>query len=66
MTKNAQFCCILRGKNRFCDTNRPSAAGLKQAREAVTGSYYRAHQAAGALRETTQARSHDPTAQPHR
>jgi hypothetical protein len=65
MTKNAQFCCILRGKNRFCDTNRPGAAGRKRAREALAGSC-RAHYAAGALRETTQARSHDPTAQPHR
>ena len=65
MTVNAQFCCILRGQSGFCDVDRPAHQGMKLAGDAVTGSC-QAHQAAGALRETTQSRSHDPTAQPHR
>lgn len=65
MTVDAQFCCIPRGKSRFCDANRAGYPGMTRAADAVTGSC-KAHQAAGALRETTQSRSHDPTAQPHR
>lgn len=65
MTVDAQFCCILRAQNRFCDADWPSHRGMKQAGDAVTEAY-QAHHTAGALRETTQSRSHDPTAQPHR
>ena len=65
MTMNAQFCCILRGQKRFCDAVRPGRQGMKPASDARKGSYQAFH-AAGALRETTQSRSHDPTAQPHK
>ena len=65
MTMDAQFCCILRGQNGFGYTDRSRHPGTKPAGDGVTGSCH-AHHAAGALRETTQSRSHDPTAQPHR
>ena len=65
MTADAQFCCILRGQSGLRDADRTGHQGMKLAQDAATGSY-QAHQAAGALRETTQSRSHDPTAQPHR
>ena len=65
MTAGAQFCCILRGPDGFCEADRSGHQGMTRAGNAVTGSC-KAFQAAGALRETTQSRSHDPTAQPHR
>ena len=58
MTMNAQFCCILRVRSGVRNSDRPGPWGRKGP--------YQALQAAGALRETTQSRSHDPTAQPQR
>lgn len=69
MTVDAQFCCIPRDWRGYGDADRPRSPrpenGMKPGRGAVTGSS-KTHHAAGALRETTQSRSHDPTAQPHR
>jgi hypothetical protein len=65
MTADAQFCCILRGRDGFCEADRSDHRGVTRAGSAVKGSC-KAFQAAGALRDTTQSRSHDPTAQPHR
>ena len=65
MTVDAQFCCILRCQAGFWDADQPVHRGMKRAGDAVTGSC-KAFHAAGAVRETTQSRSHDPTAQPHR
>ena len=65
MTVDAQFCCILRAQDGFCDADRSGRRGIKRAGDAVPGPS-KAFHAAGALRETTQSRSHEPTAQPHR
>ena len=65
MTVDAQFCCILRCQTGFWDADRPGHRGMNRAGDAATGSC-RAFHAAGALRETTQSRSQDPTAQPPR
>ena len=65
MTVDAQFCCIPRSQSGVWDADQPGHRGVKPAGDAVTWSC-KAFHAAGALRETTQSRSHDPTAQPPR
>lgn len=70
MTVDAQFCCILRAQIglRPGPLGNPLGNPLTNPLTNPLGwkASCRAFQAAGALRETTQARSHDPTAQPQR
>ena len=64
MTAVAQFCCIGAAPRPFRTIEGAGQQPVTMIAEKLSGSC--CGQADGALRETTQSRNHDPTAQPQR
>ena len=71
MTVGAQFCCKPAAWKRFRASGTSQESGKETGQELVMavvmrGPGHGCDHAGGALRETTQSRKHDPTAQPQR
>ena len=64
MTVEAQFCSIPAARQRFWTIERAGQQPVTMMAVKLAGSW--CGQADGALRETTQSRNHDPTAQKQR